>query len=81
MGVLMFLIIVAAVVGGLALGAVVLSGLPRLRSLSSSEQRSTKLQLREAQKALRIIANGTSGNPVLEAQIALDEIDRKALES
>lgn len=80
MGIIMFLIIIAAVVGGLALGAVVLSALPALTSRSNNELRTVKYQLRSAQKSLRVIANG-AGNPALEAQIALDEIDRKELEA
>lgn len=34
------------------------------------------LQLREARRALNAIANGTSGIPQLDAQVALDEMSK-----
>lgn len=81
MGIIMFLIIIAAVVGGLAVGAVVLSGASSIGSRSNKELRNARYQLKSARKALYLIASGNAGNPALEAQIALDEIDRKELES
>lgn len=38
--------------------------------------RDLRKQLSDTEKTLRHIANGQSGNPALEASIALDEIER-----
>lgn len=81
MGVIMFLIVIAAIVGGLAIGAVVLSGASSIGTRSNHELRTVRYQLKEARKALYSIASENSGNPRLEAQLALEEMDRKELES
>jgi hypothetical protein len=81
MGVITFLVVVVAVVVGLVLVVGVLSGASTIGQRSNRELRNTKYQLKAARKALYAIASGNSGNPTLEAQIALDEIDRKELEA
>lgn len=77
--VVLLIVVGTAAVIALAVGAG--SALPRLNLRRNAELKAVKFQLRSAKAALRTIANGASGNPVLEAQIALDEIDRKELEA
>lgn len=81
MAIILLLVIIGAIVFGIAAGATVLNGMKALGTGGGAELRATKYQLKAARKALYPIANGTAGNPALEAQIALDEIDRKELES
>jgi hypothetical protein len=72
MSALLFLIVVCGIIA-LAFGAVVV--VPLLAGSSKRELRAAKSREKIAVKTLRVIANGTSGNPALEAQIALDDIE------
>lgn len=81
MGLILLCVIVGSIFGGAALGVTVLSGLGNVGSRNSKELRSVRYQLKSARKALYTIASGTAGNPTLEAQIALEDIDRKELEA
>ena len=49
----------------------------QLLKARNAELKNSKTQLRIATKALRNIANGTSGLPVLDATNALDDIERR----
>lgn len=74
------LIVVYLILGGAIVGAGALVAnalLDSSRKTARTEQRAAAV----AQKALRSIANNTSGNPVLDAQIALDDMydNRKEL--
>lgn len=68
----MFLMVVVGVIV-LAFGAVVV--VPLVAGSSRRELAASKQRERILTRTMRVIANGTSGNPALEAQIALDEID------
>jgi len=81
MGVITFFIIIAAIVGGLVLGGVVLSGASSIGSRSNKELRTVRYPLTAARRALYSIASENAGNPRLEAQLALEEMDRKELEA
>lgn len=80
MGVLTFLFITGAIVVSVVVGGMVIAALPYLGTRNRSELRAARCQVQSARKALRSIANGDTGNPVLEAQLALEDIDRKELE-
>lgn len=52
-------------------------GKVELLKARNAELKNANAQLRIATKALRNIANGTSGLPVLDATNALDDIERR----
>lgn len=52
-------------------------GKAELLKARNAELKNSQAQLRIATKALRNIANGTSGLPVLDATNALDDIERR----
>lgn len=72
---MVYLLAIIVLVGVVALVGL---GLWNLATARLDKNRTARVEsdrtLRKAESALRAIANGTSGNPVLEAQIALDEI-------
>ena len=72
MGALMFLLVIVGIIV-VAFGATVV--VPLLAGSQKRELRAAKQREKIAVKTLRVIANGTSGNPALEAQIALDDIE------
>ena len=72
MGALMFLVVVL-ITGVLAVGVGVV--LPLVAGSQRRELNSVKKQNRTLVRTMRVIANGTSGNPALEAQIALDDVE------
>lgn len=79
MAVGMFFLIV---IGVCAFAMFMIIGLPflaenrgRMTGQQKTELRNRRAQAKIAERALRQIANGTSGNPTYEAQIALDEIN------
>ena len=72
MGALTFLLVVVGLIV-VALGAVVV--VPLVAGSKSRELAAAKKRERILTRTMRVIANGTSGNPALEAQIALDEVE------
>jgi hypothetical protein len=72
MGALMFLVVVL-ITGVLAVGVGVV--VPLVAGSRAKELRAAKQQNKVLTRTMRVIANGTSGNPALEAQIALDEAE------
>lgn len=65
------------IIGGLAWGVVsVVNWYKNKRDANRLNAKELRKELGKAETVLRRIANGHSGDPVLEASIALDEIER-----
>lgn len=82
MPVIILLVIIFAVVFGIAAGLTIISGAGSIGSRSNGKVRELQTALRNSQtmerlatKGLRAIANG-AGNPVYEAQDALYQIEK-----
>lgn len=81
-----FMVLVAIVLLGLGLAAIVNHRDRRITNMSGqihrldAENHTLKRDLHEAHKGLRAIANG-AGNPPLEAQIVLDNYNSKELDA
>lgn len=79
-----FMVLVAAVVLGIGISLTLTLRDRRIKELQKDVDKYFEiahdrgLSLSEAHRALRSIANG-AGNPMLEAQIALDEYNRKEI--
>lgn len=73
---IVFLAVIAITVVAVAwLGRVVVASIQSRSGDKTVALRSERAKRKIAEKALRNIANGTSGLPVLDAQNALDSID------
>lgn len=73
MAVITFLVIVGIIVGVMIAMVILPSLLGRIRN--HNEVKELRTNLRTAKVALRHIASDAAGNPTLEAQLALEEIE------